>query len=37
VALTFARADLLPLLIAAWTANVTSMRIGVSLLLRVST
>ncbi len=34
VALAFARADLLPPLIAAWTANVIFMGIGVSLLLR---
>ncbi len=37
VALAFARADLLPPLIAAWTANVIFMGIGVSLLLRART
>ena len=33
----FARADLLPPLIAAWTANVIFMGIGLSLLLRART
>ena len=37
VALAFARADLLPPLIAAWTANVIFMGIGLSLLLRART
>jgi len=37
VALAFARADLLPPLIAAWTANVIFVGIGVSLLLRART
>jgi lipopolysaccharide export system permease protein len=37
VALAFARADFLPPLIAAWTANVIFMGIGVSLLLRART
>ena len=37
VALAFARADLLPPLIAAWTANVIFMGIGTSLLLRART
>jgi len=37
VALAFARADLLPPLIAAWSANVIFMGIGVSLLLRART
>jgi len=37
VALAFARADLLPPLIAAWTANIIFMGIGVSLLLRART
>jgi lipopolysaccharide export LptBFGC system permease protein LptF len=37
VALAFARADLRPPLIAAWTANVIFMGIGVSLLLRART
>ena len=37
VALAFARADLLPPLIAAWTANVIFLGIGVSLLLRART
>ena len=37
VALAFARADLLPPLIAAWTANVIFIGIGVSLLLRART
>lgn len=37
VALAFARADLLPPLLAAWTANVIFMGIGVSLLLRART
>ncbi len=37
VALAFARADLLPPLIAAWTANVVFVGIGVSLLLRART
>ena len=37
VALAFARADLLPPLIAAWTANVIFTGIGVSLLLRART
>jgi LPS export ABC transporter permease LptG len=37
VALAFARADLLPPFIAAWTANVIFMGIGVSLLLRART
>lgn len=37
VALAFARADLLPPLVAAWTANVIFMGIGVSLLLRART
>jgi lipopolysaccharide export LptBFGC system permease protein LptF len=36
-ALALARADLLPPLIAAWTANVIFMGIGVSLLLRART
>src|SRR5438309_2027508 len=36
-ALAFARADLLPPLIAAWTANVIFMGIGLSLLLRART
>ena len=37
VALAFARADLLPPLIAAWSANVIFMGIGASLLLRART
>ncbi len=37
VALAFARADLLPPLVAAWTANVIFLGIGVSLLLRTRT
>src|SRR5207245_10882329 len=37
VALAFARADLLPPLIAAWTANVIFMGIGLSLLLPART
>ncbi len=37
VALAFARADLLPPLLAAWTANIIFMGIGVSLLLRART
>jgi LPS export ABC transporter permease LptG len=37
VALAFARADLLPPLVAAWTANVIFIGIGVSLLLRART
>jgi len=37
VALAFARADLLPPLIAAWTANIIFMGLGVSLLLRART
>ena len=37
VALAFARADLLPPLIAAWTANVIFMGVGISLLLRART
>ncbi|OLD38535.1 MAG: hypothetical protein AUI57_06645 [Candidatus Rokubacteria bacterium 13_1_40CM_2_68_8] len=37
VALAFARADLLPPLIAAWTANVIFLGLGVSLLLRART
>jgi LPS export ABC transporter permease LptG len=37
VAIAFARADLLPPLVAAWTANVIFMGIGVSLLLRART
>ena len=37
VALAFARADLLPPLIAAWTANVIFIGIGASLLLRART
>jgi lipopolysaccharide export system permease protein len=37
VALAFARADLLPPFIAAWTANIIFMGIGVSLLLRART
>ena len=37
VALAFARADLLPPLIAAWTANVIFFGIGASLLLRART
>jgi lipopolysaccharide export system permease protein len=37
VALAFARADLLPPLLAAWTANVIFLGIGVSLLLRART
>jgi LPS export ABC transporter permease LptG len=37
VALAFARADLLPPLVAAWTANVIFMGVGVSLLLRART
>jgi LPS export ABC transporter permease LptG len=37
VALAFARADLLPPLVAAWTANVIFLGIGVSLLLRART
>src|SRR5438876_794141 len=37
VALAFARADLLPPLIAAWTANVIFVGIGVSLMLRART
>src|SRR5438309_1780285 len=36
-ALAFARADLLPPLIAAWTANVIFMGLGLSLLLRART
>lgn len=36
-ALAFARADLLPPLVAAWTANVIFMGIGASLLLRART
>ena len=37
IALAFARADLLPPLLAAWTANVIFLGIGVSLLLRART
>jgi len=37
VALAFARADLLPPLLAAWTANVIFLGLGVSLLLRART
>jgi LPS export ABC transporter permease LptG len=37
VALAFARADLLPPLLAAWTANVIFVGIGLSLLLRART
>lgn len=37
VALAFARADLLPPLLAAWTANIIFVGIGVSLLLRART
>jgi len=37
VALALARVDLLPLLIAAWTANGIFMGIGVSFLLRART
>ena len=37
VAIAFARADLLPPLLAAWTANVIFLGIGVSLLLRART
>jgi LPS export ABC transporter permease LptG/LPS export ABC transporter permease LptF len=37
VALAFARADLLPPLLAAWTANVIFMGLGVSLFLRART
>ena len=37
VALAFARADLLPPLLAAWTANIIFLGIGVSLLLRART
>ena len=37
VALAFARADLLPPLLAAWTANVIFFGIGISLLLRART
>ena len=37
VALAFARADLLPPLLAAWTASFIFMGIGVSLLLRART
>jgi lipopolysaccharide export system permease protein len=37
VALAFARADLLPPLLAAWTANIIFMGIGVSLFLRART
>jgi lipopolysaccharide export system permease protein len=37
VALAFARADLLPPLIAAWTANVIFLGIGTSLFLRART
>ena len=37
VALAFARADLLPPLLAAWTANVIFLGLGVSLFLRART
>jgi len=37
VALAFARADLLPPFLAAWTANIIFLGIGVSLLLRART
>ena len=37
VALAFARADLLPPVLAAWTANVVFLGVGVSLLLRART
>ena len=37
VALAFARADLLPPLLAAWTANIIFLGIGVSLFLRART
>jgi lipopolysaccharide export LptBFGC system permease protein LptF len=37
IALSFARADLLPPAAAAWTANVIFMGIGVALLLRART
>jgi lipopolysaccharide export system permease protein len=37
VALAFARADLLPPLLAAWTANVIFLGLGASLLLRART
>ena len=37
VALAFARADLLPPLIAAWVANIVFAGIGVSLMLRART
>ena len=37
VALAFARADLLPPLVAAWTANVIFLGIGTSLFLRART
>ena len=37
VALAFARADLLPPLLAAWTANIIFLGLGVSLLLRART
>src|SRR5207237_543672 len=37
VALSFARADLLPPVVAAWTANVIFMGIGVALMLRART
>ena len=37
VALAFARADLLPPLLAAWTANIIFMGLGVSLFLRART
>ena len=37
IALAFARADLLPPLVAAWVANVVFMGIGVSLMLRART
>jgi len=36
-ALAFARADLLPPLLAAWTANIVFVGLGVSLLLRART
>jgi LPS export ABC transporter permease LptG len=37
VALAFARADLLPPLLAAWTANIIFLGLGISLLLRART
>lgn len=37
IALAFSRADLLPLMLAAWTANIIFLGIGASLFLRART